>query len=541
MEVSELRCRRCKEAKSLNEFNRIFFGKHGFDVYCHNCRIEIDKITNTIKEKQCRQCGRIQSVSEFGKTAWTRDGYSKECFDCQEQNLHRKRERKSKKVWKGEMETCTICGKLKPTYDIFPPRFKQSKTRYCRSCINLTVRQKLLEYEHNREVNGWKIQKRCKGCSRIYPSDQFHLDRRKKDGFSDFCVMCENDYLLQRFNKLNEIHKIKAIKSSTKKECSICHTLKPLSNFVKNKSFIDGYNGMCIACTKMVRKEDEQIWERLRREKGTILEKMQCKDCGRILPIEMFTKLKGRKKGYRYYCKECSHTREKKIFQLWDQQRKKEQFEFSLDSQVEKTCKICGQVLPLSKFWNREASKDGHSHYCISCASKKLKERDKKLREQGFPEERIPVEKRCSLCKRILPRAMFYKDSTTSTGLDSRCIDCRKIYDNEYNARPEVKKKKYEYCRRPEVMEKNRLHAREYQKRPEVKERVKAYKKEYKKRPYVKEKLRAYERMRYQRPKVKQKKKEYDSRPKARERRRRSTAAWRLRKKAEQKDRVNIK
>lgn len=538
MGVSELRCKRCKEVKPLDEFDRRFFNKHGYDVYCHECRTEIDKITGLLTEKRCRQCRRVQLILEFGKNASTRDGYFKECLDCQEENHHRKRERKYTNVWGGEMATCSLCGMLKPTYDLFPPRFPQSKTRYCRSCVNRLVRERILEYERIREEVGWATQKRCKGCGHRYPSDRFHLDRRKKDGFADFCDSCGNERYIQYLTQLKEKHKTKTIKLRSNKECYICHTLKPLSSFTKNETTIDGHSAMCTACSSKVREENAQIWERLRQEKGTVLEHLQCQGCGRILPIEMFTRTKERKKGHRYFCKECSREKEKQIFQRWDQDRKKAQFEFSLDAPTEKACKLCGRVLPLSEFWARQASKDGYGHYCKVCDDKKKKEWRKRSRERGFPEDRIPVEKQCGLCKRILPRIMFYRDATSSTGLDSRCIECRKSYDTQYRARPEVKQRQSAYKRRPDVMERGRIRARAYQKRPEVKERVRVYKREYKKRPYVREKRRASDRKRYQRPDVKQKKKERDSRPEAKARRRRSTHEWYVRKKAEREKQI---
>ena len=534
MGVSELRCKRCKEVKPLEEYNREFFNKKGYDVYCHDCRVEIDKINGLLTEKRCRQCGRVQPVSEFGKNASTRDGYFKECLDCQEENHHRKRERKYTDIWGGEMAACSLCGMLKPTYDLFPPRFPQSKTRYCRSCVNKLVRERILEYERKREEVGWKTQKRCKGCGHRYPSDRFHLDRRKKDGFADFCDTCANERYTQRLDQLKEKHKTTPLKRNTLKECHICHTLKPLSSFTKNETTVDGHSEMCTACTGVVREEYAQAWSQLRQEKGTVIE-LECHGCGRTLPIEMFTRTKERKKGHRYFCKECSKEKEKQIFQRWDQERKKAQFEFSLDTPTEKACRLCGRVLPLSEFWVREASKDGLAHYCTACDTKKKKERNKRLKERGFPEELLPVEKQCGLCKKVLPRIMFYRNSTLSDGLDSRCIDCRESYDKEYLSRPEVKQKKYAYNRRPEVMERKRIRARTYQQKSEVKERVRVYKREYKKRPYVREKRRANDRKRYQRPDVKQKKKERDSRPEAKARRRKSTHEWYMRKKAEQK------
>ena len=537
MGVSELRCKRCKEVKPLEEYNREFFNKKGYDVYCHDCRVEIDKINGLLTEKRCRQCGRVQPVSEFGKNASTRDGYFKECLDCQEENHHRKRERKYTDIWGGEMAACSLCGMLKPTYDLFPPRFPQSKTRYCRSCVNKLVRERILEYERKREEVGWKTQKRCKGCGHRYPSDRFHLDRRKKDGFADFCDTCANERYIQRLNQLKEKHKTTPLKRNALKECHICHTLKPLSSFTKNETTVDGHSEMCTACTGVVREEYALAWSQLRQEKGTVIE-LKCHGCGRTLPIEMFTRTKERKKGYRYYCKECSREKEKQIFQRWEQERKKAQFEFSLDASTEKACKLCGRVLPLSEFWAREASKDGYSHYCKECENNKKKEWKKQARKRGFPEDWIPVEKQCGLCKRILPQIMFYRDATTSTGLDSHCIECRKSFDKQYRARPEVKQRQSAYKRRPEVMEKSRIHARIYQQKPEVKERVRVYKREYKKRDYVREKRRADERKRYQRPDVKQKKKERDSRPEAKARRRKSTHEWYMRKNAEREKQI---
>lgn len=533
MGVTELRCKRCKEVKPLEEYNRNFFHKRGYDVYCHDCRIELDKIASSITEKRCRQCGRIRNVSEFGKNASTRDGYFRECLDCQEENLHRRRERKLRGIWNGEMGTCTMCGMLKPTFDLFPPRYEQSTTRYCRSCVNKLVRERILEYERRREELGWKIQKRCKDCGHVYPSDHFHLDRRKKDGFADFCDTCAHERYIKRLDQLKERHKTISLTHNALKECCICHTLKPLSKFTKNVAIVDGHSEMCIACTGVHRSENAQAWAQQRQQKGALIEQMQCHGCGRTLPIEMFTRTKERKKGYLYYCKDCSREKEKQIFQRWEQERKKAQFEFSFDAPTEKACKICGKVLPLSEFWARKASKDGLAHYCKTCYTLKEKERNKRLKERGFPEDKIPAEKQCTYCKRILPRIMFNRDATSSTGLDSRCKDCRKSYGILYHKRPEVKQRKSAYKKRPEVMEKIRIRARAYQQRPEVKERVRVYKREYKKRDYVREKRRADERKRYQRPDVKQKKKERDSRPEAKARRRRSTHEWYMRKKAE--------
>jgi hypothetical protein len=537
MQVVQLQCRRCKEVKALEEFDRDFFQKQGYDVYCHDCRTEIERKSQALSEKQCRQCGRVKPVSAFGRNASTRDGYYKECLECQEENVHRRRERAAKNHWKGEMGTCTYCGMLKPSYELTAARFHTAwgKARYCRSCIALMSEKTIAEYEAAREQRGWVVQKRCKICGRVLPADRFHLNRRLKDGFSDRCIECSNERHKQWVKRSCERRQNKIVSSNMVKECSRCHQLKPLSSFSKNVNLVDGYSHVCIACVGKVRAENMAVWSAERKEKGVIVRERRCAVCGRVLPVSMFSKNRETKSGFYTVCKACYRKKERVVFSRWEKERRQAAFEFSLETVTEKTCLSCGRVLPLSAFWRRTASKDGYNPYCRECLLRKDKERDARLKQQGFPEERLPVEKQCSRCLRILPGALFRRNCLMPDGLDSYCKECREVYYSAYKVRPEVKQRIAEYAHRPEVMEKKRAHAREYQQRPEVKERVRKYKNAYNKREYVRKKRNAYSRMRYQRPEVKQKKKEYDSRPEAKARRRRSTHAWQMRKKQERR------
>jgi hypothetical protein len=536
MEVSQLRCKRCKEIKPLAEFDRMFFQKKGYDIYCHDCRINIDRMTNALTEKRCRHCGRTKPISNFGKTAVTRDGYYRECLECQEENLHRRRERAAKGTWHGEMGTCTYCDMLKPTYDLTVARHHKAwgKARYCRHCISEMANKTIQEYEQAREDYGWAIQKRCKACGHVYPSDSFNLNRRSMDGFADYCIPCTNERHTRWVERIKERRQINAIQLKAMKECAICHQLKPLLSFTRNETTLDGHSQMCSTCVTKVRKENAIIWSVQRKTKGTIVRERRCNTCGRLLPVSMFSKNRERKSGYYDFCKACYRKKERAIFAQWEDQRKKAEFDFSLDALTEKSCLSCGRTLPLSVFWKRRASKDGYNSYCIECSTRKNKERDRLRKRRGFPSELLPVEKQCGSCMRILPQSSYWKNCLKPDGLDPYCKECRTQYYIAYYARPEVKERMAANHRRPEVLERKRVHARNYQKRPEVKARVNLYKKEYKKRPYVREKLRAYNRMRYQRPEVKQKKKEYDSRPEAKARRRKSTHEWYLRMKAKQ-------
>ncbi len=533
MEITKLLCRSCKKVKPLTEFDRTFFGKKGYDVYCHDCRIEINRINEKTTEKRCRQCNIVKPISEFGKNASSRDGYLKECLDCQDENNQRRRARENKDIWDGKTNICKICGLQKPIYEFTRRKDKYGKYVYCRSCNAIMVRKKVLKFEQQREAYGWPIEKRCKGCGRLLPSDHFHLDRQLKDGLAEKCNECTYERHRKWLKKIKETRSKKKIKKNILKECQICHELKPVYLFTKNEGNKDGYGDQCNICRKNVREENIRIWTRQRKEKKIKLKEMKCRICGRVLPISSFSKNRENKKGYYYHCKDCHKQKEKNIEKRWEKDREKAVLEFSLDFKFEKKCKICGKILPLSMFWKRCASKDGHNHYCKACAGKKIKERKKRLKERGFPEELIPDEKQCGKCGRILSKTFFRKNSTSSDGLDARCKECRNKYYKEYSSRPEVKQKKREYNRRPEVMERRRKQAREYLRKPGVKERRRAYKRKYIKRPYVKERRREYDREYQKRPEVKKRKKEYDSRPEARKRRNESTRKWRLRKEQE--------
>jgi hypothetical protein len=509
VQTTELVCRRCNEIKSITEFDRAFFGKKGYDVYCNNCRTEINEIEDKLHEKRCRQCNRVKKISEFDRNASCRDGYSKECIDCVNENKQRRRARKYSDSWDGKSYTCRMCNAQKPSFEFVRQMDRYGNYKYCRTCISMINRNKTLKFEQARELNGYPIEKRCKICGKLLPADHFHLDRRMKDGLSDKCNDCYSEIHTEWIEKNKEI-RAKKSKKKKNKECQICHELRPIHLFNNDKTSKDGYGSQCSVCRKIIQKENVSIWKKQRMEKGIEIIEMECRICKRVLPINKFSKNIEMKSGYYSHCKDCHKKMEKKIEKQWAKNREKEQFEFSLDVDVEKKCKLCGKVRPLSKFWKRKASKDGYSHYCKDCLNKKTKARNKVLKERGFPEELIPDEKDCKKCGRVLTKEHFRKNSLNSTGLDDYCKDCRNEYYKEYSSRPEVKEKKKEYKHRPEVMERSRIRARKYSRRPEVKKRRKAYKKEYRKRDYVKQKKREYNKEYSKRPEVRERKRKYD-------------------------------
>jgi len=102
----------------------------------------------------------------------------------------------------------------------------------------------------------------------------------------------------------------------------------------------------------------------------------------------------------------------------------------------------------MSGFGDRKASKDGENHYCLDCLKIIHSEIRAKRKKRGFVPELIPEEKYCPGCKRTLSSSSFWHNSTSSNCLDGKCIDCRKQY-------------MVEYWTRPDVMESQRILARE--------------------------------------------------------------------------------
>ena len=446
MAVNELRCRNCDTIKPITEFNRGFFDKEGYDVYCHDCRIEIDEKHAAVVDKRCRQCSRVRDISEFGETSSSRDGYCKECIDCQMETRSRKRYRKYENTWDGKTNICRSCGKEKPNFEFVPGRYDSNETGYCRHCYSEVKRDLFNGYKKKLEKEGYSLEKHCEKCGSLFPLDQFALNSCKKDGLDAKCLDCRKEQSEEYQQRLIENRKKNPIKKDAKKECASCHGLKPLTHFSSDNSNKDGYRDNCIICSIKQHEEYVQLWEKDRKKINSTEKK--CSKCNRILHIDMFSRNKNIKYGFYSICVDCREKNRKMYEKCWNDERKKTALEFTFDVLTEKKCLSCGNIVPISSFGDRQASKDGKAHYCLDCIKIIDSEIRAKRKKRGFVLELIPDEKYCPGCKRTLPSSSFWHDSTSSYCLDGKCIDCRKKYMSEY-------------WTRPDVMERQRIIARE--------------------------------------------------------------------------------
>lgn len=92
-----------------------------------------------------------------------------------------------------------------------------------------------------------------------------------------------------------------------------------------------------------------------------------------------------------------------------------------------KRCRRCKQVLPLSAFYARKASRDGAGPYCRTCGRADAEQRRRAKGAKPRPVKRTlePGEtKECRTCHRVLDATEFYPSKLNSDGRVNTCKRC---------------------------------------------------------------------------------------------------------------------
>lgn len=111
-----------------------------------------------------------------------------------------------------------------------------------------------------------------------------------------------------------------------------------------------------------------------------------CKDCGRELPLDMFSKHNGMIDGHINSCKDCVRERNRK---------RRETVFVPAVNEGTMICPVCGKELPADKFRIWGKSKTGRDWLCVDCRDHHSKLNNgqdknyfKKLRSRVCPEYR---------------------------------------------------------------------------------------------------------------------------------------------------------
>lgn len=99
------------------------------------------------------------------------------------------------------------------------------------------------------------IEKTCKKCKEKKSSENFHKEKRNRDGLSGTCKDC----FRIRAKEIAEENKLKRKIKKTSKVCSTCKEDLPASRFNRNKSNADWLASRCRECDSDYKKEYYKI------------------------------------------------------------------------------------------------------------------------------------------------------------------------------------------------------------------------------------------------------------------------------------------
>ncbi len=165
--------------------------------------------------KQCTKCNKLKSKSEFSKNSKNKDGLRYWCKKCE----------------------------------------REYKRRHYRKNRG-TVKQYFVYEESHRTIDGVK-QKRCTKCKKWKDETKFGKDRSRKDGLDYDCKDCVRAYMrgrykkegkgLKKYYRYEECHRV--VDGVKQKRCRSCKSWKTESEFYKNRSYKDGLQFRCKACS----------------------------------------------------------------------------------------------------------------------------------------------------------------------------------------------------------------------------------------------------------------------------------------------------
>jgi recombination endonuclease VII len=116
----------------------------------------------------------------------------------------------------------------------------------------------------------------CTKCKETKTLDQFYKDRSGKDGYSPCCKQCKKAQLLERSLRNEDARELGLVEILSQKHCTQCGRLLPIEHFSKNRRRKDGRHSACRACISARRQEQvtpekRRIWH-LRQDFGITVE-----------------------------------------------------------------------------------------------------------------------------------------------------------------------------------------------------------------------------------------------------------------------------
>jgi len=99
------------------------------------------------------------------------------------------------------------------------------------------------------------LTKICRVCKEVKSLSAFGVDRSKKDNINTRCLVCHNKACRQTRQDIKVgktvLHLRPVAIDKTKRWCTTCKDVKPLTEFSKANTRIDGYNDNCKSCNSL--------------------------------------------------------------------------------------------------------------------------------------------------------------------------------------------------------------------------------------------------------------------------------------------------
>lgn len=157
-------------------------------------------------------------------------------------------------------------------------------------------------------MNYATVSKRCKRCKDMKDISHFGVHHKTKDGYQTVCNECHRIASTKAMAK-----KVKVARVKEEKVCPCCNTSKPLVLFYKNKVTKDGFMNICKSCFKIKYKKTLQtkpkpilIKKDIPNIGGHPITQVKCLRCGDLLPVSEFY---DNEFGKDIICKKCRDIR----------------------------------------------------------------------------------------------------------------------------------------------------------------------------------------------------------------------------------------
>jgi HNH endonuclease len=252
----------------------------------------------------------------------------------------------------------------KPLSDFYPqPSGRRGVQSQCRACR--------LEGEvRRRQAAGLPTRKRfddppgvktCRHCLQQLPCEAFAPFPRNRDGLNSWCRRCatevEGARRRARTRATAETRETERHPGAGLKRCVRCGQVKPLAAFHRYHRSSDGYMAGCADCERTRRGHEA-------READPATEGFKtCSACGQVKPLAGFYTDERAPRGVTSRCRECKlvdSAAERRARGIPERPRYQDPPGF-------KTCRACGQLLPVEDFGREARNRDGLRSWCDKC------------------------------------------------------------------------------------------------------------------------------------------------------------------------------